>query len=99
MEDKGASNDGASFAVNPYKPAGVPNDQDCTGCGPFPPSEDERSGPRQAFHCLSAIFCLQQSQEAHKTGLRLKYSLEAAHSPLLTVSWRGEMGWEGIERP
>lgn len=65
---------GSSFAVNPYKPVGVPDEQDCTGCGPFPPSEDERSGPRQAFHCLSAVFGLQQSQEAHRTGLRLKYS-------------------------
>lgn len=38
---------------------------------------------------------LQQSQEVDGTGLRLKCSLEADHSPLLTVSWGGEIGWEG----
>lgn len=37
---------------------------------------------------------LQQSKEVDGTGLRLKCSLEAEHSPLLTVSWRGEIGWE-----
>ena len=96
--DEGASNDGASFAINSHKSVGVPP-KDCIGCGPFLPSEEERPRPRQAFRCLCNIMVtLQQSKEVDGTGLRLKRSLGADHSPFLTVSWRGEIGWEGCRK-
>lgn len=52
----------------------------------------------------SAILWLHSSKaEVDGTGLKLKCSLRADHSPSLTVSWTGEIGWEGcreaVEQP
>jgi len=40
------------------------------------------------------MFTLRKSKEVDRTVLRLQHPLEADDSPLLTVSWREEIGRE-----